>query len=125
MVNLFNLLSPLLRVLGIILIPVCIYLSISLSNYSKINKELTERVGELNMELGVERSNVALLRESIRKQNESILSVNNLYNTKNEFYSEWLSKDDLSKYGDKACDIFTTKDLDKKLELIKGFNIKK
>lgn len=120
-----KLISPIFKVLGYVLLPVCIYLGITVHNYSRINKELTDKVSDLNMELGVERSNTALLRESIRKQNESILALNNLYNTKNNFYNEWLNKEDMNKYGVKACDIFKTKDLDKKLELIKGFDVKK
>ena len=125
MVNLINIISPLLRVIGVILIPICIYLAISLNSYVKMNKELSERVSDLSMELGIEKSNVAILRESIKKQNESIASVNKLYNAKNEFYNDWLNTNSLDKYGDKACNIFTTKDINKKLELIKDFDVKK
>lgn len=125
MVNVMKFLNPIINALGYILIPLCIYLGISLHNYKTINKELTSKVSDLTMELGIERTNVVILKDSIKRQNESILALNNLYNTKNTFYNEWLSKDGTSKYGVKACDIFMTKDLDKKLELIKGFDVKK
>lgn len=118
------LITTIIRNMGYLLLPLSIYLGITVYNYKTIIDSQNDKIQNLSYELTISNNNVKTLRDSLNKQNQAITQLNNEFSYKNDYYNSWLSNSDLSKYGDKANDIFKTKDLDEKLRLIKNFNVK-